>query len=97
MTVLHFHVRITVAGQLTDSREKGVSVKLKEVEVYFRPDGLGRATILQDADGSFCIWLLRVGEQLHAVPEPGMYRSLDEARSNLSSLRGFSHVSSDNG
>jgi hypothetical protein len=67
-------------------------MNLKEVEFYVTPDNSGRATILEDADSSFCIWLLRVGEQLHTVPEPGTYGSLEAARSALSSLQGFSHI-----
>ena len=68
-------------------------MNLKEIEVYVAPDLLGRATILQDAEGGFCIWLLRVGEQLQVVPEPGTYQSLDEARVSLKSLPGFAHAS----
>jgi hypothetical protein len=68
-------------------------VSVKEVEVYVTPDALGRATILQDEEGHYCIWLLRVGEPLHVSPEPGTYRSLDDARACLRSLPGFSSAS----
>jgi hypothetical protein len=43
------------------------------------PDLLGRAGIVRDAEGRYCIYLQRVGEQLNVLPEPGTYRSLDEA------------------
>jgi hypothetical protein len=68
-------------------------VSLKEVEVYVTPDLLGRAGIVRDAEGHYCIYLQRIGEQLNVLPEPGTYRSLDEARARLRSLPGFSDAS----
>jgi hypothetical protein len=68
-------------------------VSLKEVEVYVTPDLLGRASIVQDAEGSYCVYLQRVGEQLNVLPEPGTNRSLDEARASLRSLPGFADAS----
>jgi hypothetical protein len=68
-------------------------VSLTEVEVYVTPDLLGRAGIVRDAEGHYCIYLQRIGEQLNVLPEPGTYRSLDEARARLRSLPGFSDAS----
>jgi hypothetical protein len=68
-------------------------VSLKEVEVYVSHDLLGRASIVRDAAGCYCVCLQRVGEHLNVSPEPGTYRSLDEARASLMSLPGFSDAS----
>jgi hypothetical protein len=59
---------------------KGGRASLKEVEVDVTPDLLGRPGIVRDAEGRYCIYLQRVGEQLNVLPESGTYRSLDEAR-----------------
>jgi hypothetical protein len=68
-------------------------VSLKEIEVYVTPDLLGQAGIVRDAEGHYCIYLQRVGEQLSVLPEPGTYRSLDQARASLRGLPGFSDAS----
>jgi len=68
-------------------------MRFKEVEVYVTQNLLGHATIARDAEGRYCIYLQRVGEQLNVLPEPGLYGSLDEARASLRSLSGFSDAS----
>jgi hypothetical protein len=72
----------------------------EELEVYVTPVGRGRAAIVRRTDGQYCIclrWRIS-GSWMDddpnpdegVLPEEGLHATIEDARSHLRNLRGFS-------
>jgi hypothetical protein len=71
-----------------------------ELEVYVTPAGRGRAAIVRRSDGQYCVclrWRIS-GSWMEdepspdegVLPEEGLHATIEDARSHLRNLRGFS-------